>query len=153
MTVLRVLIVDDEPPIRRFLRTALAAQDYRVEEAADGETALDFLKRNPVDLIVLDLGLPGMDGLALCRAIRRQTYSGYVYIVLHTSKDTDEDMLEGLDAGADDYLCKGTSKAQIIRRLNTAQRILSYERALKSSLEQTTRTATANARPAANLTS
>ena len=70
MNPLRILIVDDEPPIRRFLRTALAAQGYRVEEAADGEAALDFLKRNPVDLVVLDLGLPGMDGLEVVRQLR-----------------------------------------------------------------------------------
>ena len=66
MNPLRVLIVDDEPPIRRFLRTALSAQDYRVEEAADGEAALDFLKRNPVDLVVLDLGLPGRTASRFC---------------------------------------------------------------------------------------
>ena len=72
MNPLRVLIVDDEPPIRRFLRTALSAQDYRVEEAGDGEAALDFLKRNPVDLVVLDLGLPGMDGLEVVRRLRAQ---------------------------------------------------------------------------------
>ena len=70
MNPLRILIVDDEPPIRRFLRTALAAQDYRVEEAGDGEAALDFLKRNPVDLVILDLGLPGMDGLDVVRRLR-----------------------------------------------------------------------------------
>jgi len=149
----KVLLVDDDEIVLEYLSLFVAAAGYDVVKATSGEAALASMQHDFAQIVILDISMPGMDGLALCRAIRRQTYSGYVYIVLHTSKDTDEDILEGLDAGADDYLCKGTSKAQIIRRLNTAQRILSYERALKSSLEQTDRTATANARPAANLTS
>jgi sigma-B regulation protein RsbU (phosphoserine phosphatase) len=149
----KVLLVDDDEIVLDYLSLFVAAAGYDIVTATNGEAALASMQQDFAQIVMLDISMPGMDGLALCRAIRRQTYSGYVYIVLHTSKDTDEDILEGLDAGADDYLCKGTSKAQIIRRLSTAQRILSYERALKSSLEQSERTATANARPAAHLTS
>jgi DNA-binding response OmpR family regulator len=86
-------------------------------------------------IVLLDINMPGMDGLALCRTIRSHTYSGYVYVLLHTSKDTEADMLDGLNAGADDYLIKGTSKAQILGRLRTAQRILSLEQTVRTSCE------------------
>jgi phosphoserine phosphatase RsbU/P len=144
----KVLLVDDDEIVLDYLSLIVAAADYDVVKATNAEAALASMQRDFAQIVILDISMPGMDGLALCRAIRRQTYSGYVYMILHTSKDTDEDMLEGLDAGADDYLCKGTSKGQIIRRLGTAQRILSYERALKRSLAQTDRTATVNAHPA-----
>jgi phosphoserine phosphatase RsbU/P len=146
----KVLLVDDDEIVLDYLSLFVAAAGYDVVKATNGEAALASMQQDFAQIAILDISMPGMDGLALCRAIRRQTYSGYVYIVLHTSKDTDEDILEGLDAGADDYLCKGTSKAQIIRRLSTAQRILSYEHALKSSLEKADCPATANARPAAH---
>jgi sigma-B regulation protein RsbU (phosphoserine phosphatase) len=146
----KVLLVDDDEIVLDYLSLFVTAAGYDIVTATNGEAALASMQQDFAQIVILDISMPGMDGLALCRAIRRQTYSGYVYIVLHTSKDTDEDILEGLDAGADDYLCKGTSKAQIIRRLSTAQRILSYERALKRSLEQPDRAATANARPAAH---
>ena len=81
-----MLVVDDEPPIRRFLRTSLTAQGYRVIEAADGEAALEVLKRrNPSDLIVLDLGLPGMDGLEVIRQLRDA--GSAVPIVVLSSRD------------------------------------------------------------------
>jgi len=146
----KVLLVDDDEIVLDYLSLFVTAAGYDIVTATNGEAALASMQQDFAQIVILDISMPGMDGLALCRAIRRQTYSGYVYIVLHTSKDTDEDILEGLDAGADDYLCKGTSNAQIIRRLSTAQRILSYERALKSSLEQTDRTAKADACPAAH---
>src|SRR5882762_10364067 len=98
MTPLRILIIDDEPPIRRFLRTALAAQDYRVEEAGDGEAALEFLKRNVVDLIVLDLGLPGMDGLEVVRRVRAAGSS--TPIIILSSRDDEAGKVAALDLGA-----------------------------------------------------
>jgi sigma-B regulation protein RsbU (phosphoserine phosphatase) len=127
----KVLLVDDDEIVLDYLSMFVGAAGYDIVKATSGEAALASMQQDFAQIVILDVSMPGMDGLALCRAIRRQTYSGYVYIVLHTSKDTDEDILEGLDAGADDYLCKGTSNAQIIRRLSTAQRILSHERTLK----------------------
>jgi DNA-binding response OmpR family regulator len=130
----KVLLVDDDELVLDYLGLFIGAAGYDIVKATSGQAALASMRQDFAQIVMLDIGMPGMDGLELCRAIRRQTYSGYVYIVLHTSRDTDEDILEGLDAGADDYLGKGTPKAQIIRRLNTAQRIISYERALKISL-------------------
>jgi DNA-binding response OmpR family regulator len=130
----KVLLVDDDEIVLEYLSLFIGAAGYDVAKATSGQDALTSMQQNFAQIVMLDVGMPGMSGLELCRAIRGQTYPGYVYIVLHTSRDTDEDILEGLDAGADDYLGKGTPKAQIVRRLNTAQRILSYERTLKTSL-------------------
>jgi two-component system KDP operon response regulator KdpE len=120
MTPLRLLIVDDEPPIRRFLRTALAAQDYRVEEAGDGEAALEFLKRNPVDLIVLDLGLPGMDGLEVIRRLREGGSATPVIIL--SSRDDEAGKVAALDLGADDYVAKPFGMEELSARIRAALR-------------------------------
>jgi two-component system KDP operon response regulator KdpE len=120
MTPLRLLIVDDEPPIRRFLKTALASQDYRIEEAGDGETALDFLKRNPVDLVVLDLGLPGMDGLAVVRRLREQ--GSTTPIIILSSRDDEAGKVAALDLGADDYVSKPFGMEELSARIRAALR-------------------------------
>ncbi len=120
MNPLRILIVDDEPPIRRFLKTALTAQDYRVEEAGDGETALDFLKRNPVDLIVLDLGLPGIDGLEVIR--RRREEGDTTPIVILSSRDDEAGKVQALDLGADDYVAKPFGMEELSARIRAALR-------------------------------
>ena len=116
----RILIIDDEPPIRRFLRTALAAQDYRVEEAGDGEAALDFLKRNAVDLIVLDLGLPGMDGLEVVRRLRAS--GSATPIVILSSRDDEAGKVAALDLGADDYVSKPFGMEELCARIRAALR-------------------------------
>jgi two-component system KDP operon response regulator KdpE len=120
MNPLRILIVDDEPPIRRFLRTALAAQDYRVEEAGDGEVALDFLKRNPVDLVVLDLGLPGMDGLEVIRRLRGE--GSAVPVIVLSSRDDEVGKVAALDLGADDYVSKPFGMEELSARIRAALR-------------------------------
>ena len=120
MTPLRILIVDDEPPIRRFLRTALAAQGYRVEEAADGEAALEFVKRNPVDLIVLDLGLPGIDGLDVVRRLRQA--GSAIPIVILSSRDDEAGKVAALDLGADDYVSKPFGVEELSARIRAALR-------------------------------
>jgi sigma-B regulation protein RsbU (phosphoserine phosphatase) len=130
----KVLIVDDDEIVLDYLSLLVEAVGYDVVKATSGEAALAAMQRDFAQIVMLDIGMPVMDGLELCRAIRRRIYSGYVYIVLHTSRDSDEDMLEGLDAGADDFLRKGTPKARIISRLSAAQRVLTYERTLKASL-------------------
>jgi two-component system KDP operon response regulator KdpE len=120
MNPLRLLIVDDEPPIRRFLKTALAAQDYRVEEAGDAESALAFLARNPVDLIVLDLGLPGMDGLEMVRRLRGQ--GNATPIVILSSRDDEAGKVAALDEGADDYVSKPFGMEELSARIRAALR-------------------------------
>jgi two-component system KDP operon response regulator KdpE len=120
MNPLRVLIVDDEPPIRRFLRTALTAQGYRVEEVEDGEAALDFLKRNPVDLIILDLGLPDIDGIEIVRRLRGA--GSATPIIILSSRDDEVGKVAALDMGADDYVAKPFGIEELSARIRAAVR-------------------------------
>lgn len=117
---LTVLVVDDEPPIRRFLRTALDSQGYRVVEADSGEAALAELSRNRIDLLILDLGLPGMDGFSVIERLRGQ---GSVLPVIVLSSRTDEKgKVAALDLGADDYLTKPFGIEELLARVRAALR-------------------------------
>jgi two-component system KDP operon response regulator KdpE len=119
-TPLRILAVDDEPPIRRFLRTSLGAQGYSVLEAEDGQSALDLLRRNAVDLVVLDLGLPGMDGFEVIRRLRD---SGSSVPIIVLSVRTDEaGKVRALDLGADDYISKPFGVDELLARIRAALR-------------------------------
>ena len=119
-TPLRVLVVDDEPPIRRFLRTSLRAQGYHVLEAADGSTALDLIGRNPPDVIVLDLGLPDINGVEVIRRLRHQ--GATVPVVVLSSRTDERDKVEALDLGADDYVTKPFGMEELLARLRAALR-------------------------------
>jgi two-component system cell cycle response regulator len=130
----KVLLVDDDEIVRHSLGRIIGAAGYDIATAPDAETALLCMQRNFASIVILDVCMPGMNGLALCRAIRNEIYSGYVYVMLHTTKDTEEDILAGLEAGADDYLSKSTPKSQLVGRLRTAQRILMLEHSLKAAL-------------------
>jgi two-component system KDP operon response regulator KdpE len=117
---LRVLVVDDEPAIRRFLRTSLTAQGYQVTEAEDGRTALELLKRNTTDVLVLDLGLPDIDGFDVIRQLRD---AGSVVPIIVLSSRTDEaGKVRALDSGADDYLTKPFGVDELLARLRAALR-------------------------------
>ncbi len=120
MTALRILIVDDEPPIRRFLRTSLTAQGYDVLEAEDGQTALDLMRRNAVGLIVLDLGLPGMDGFEVIRRVR-ESGSAVPIVVLSVRAD-EAGKVQALDLGADDYVSKPFGMDELLARIRAALR-------------------------------
>jgi two-component system, OmpR family, KDP operon response regulator KdpE len=120
MTPLYILVVDDEPAIRRFLKTSLATQDYRVAEAADGSAALAMLKREPFDVLVLDLGLPGMDGFEVIRSLR-ESGSTLPIIVLSVRAD-EEGKVRALDLGADDYVTKPFGIEELLARIRAALR-------------------------------
>jgi two-component system KDP operon response regulator KdpE len=117
---IRILAVDDEPPIRRFLRTSLSAQGYDVLEAEDGAQALAMLRRNAVDLVVLDLGLPGMDGLDVIRTLREQ--GSQVPIVVLSSRTDEAGKVKALDLGADDYVTKPFGVDELLARIRAAVR-------------------------------
>lgn len=120
----KVLIVDDEHAIRRFLRTSLHAHGYEVHEAATGEDAiLQTINIRP-DLIILDLGLPGMDGIEVTKRIREWTQTP---IVILSVQNQDTDKIEALDAGADDYLTKPFSVGELTARLRVAMRHMRLE--------------------------
>ena len=115
----RVLVVDDEPQIRRALTLNLGARGYEVLEAPDGERALAVVAAEQPDLVLLDLGLPGMDGIRVLRALRE--WSDLPTIVL-TVRDDERSKVEALEAGADDYVTKPFGMAELIARLRAVLR-------------------------------
>jgi len=117
---LRLLIVDDEPPIRRFLRTSLTARGYYVLEAEDGSSALDMVRTNAVDVLVLDLGLPDIDGLAVIRCLRDQ--GSALPIIVLSSRTDEAGKVEALDLGADDYVTKPFGVDELLARIRAALR-------------------------------
>ena len=117
---LRILVVDDEPPIRRLLHTSLTAQNYDVLEAEDGSTALALLRRNAVDAVVLDLGLPGMDGFEVIKSLRDE--GSAVPIVVLSSRADESGKVRALDMGADDYVTKPFGMDELFARVRAAMR-------------------------------
>jgi two-component system, OmpR family, KDP operon response regulator KdpE len=116
---LRVLVVDDEPPIRKLLRMGLATQGYQVLEAPNAKAALELSAQKP-DLIILDLGLPDMQGLDLLRAIRTQ-HEGVPIVVL-SSRGDEAAKVQALDLGADDYVTKPFGMDELLARIRAALR-------------------------------
>ena len=118
-----ILVVEDDPPVRNLITTTLKMNDYRYLAAAGGETAiLEASSHNP-DIVLLDLGLPDMDGVEVIRSIR--SWSNLPIIVI-SARSEDSDKIEALDAGADDYLTKPFSVEELLARLRVTQRRLSY---------------------------
>ncbi len=115
----RALVVDDEPSLVRVVVGYLQADGFEVESAGDGRTALDLARRHDLDVIVLDLGLPGLDGIEVCRELR--TFSD-AYVVMLTARADEVDMLIGLAVGADDYLTKPFSPRELMARIHTLLR-------------------------------
>jgi two-component system KDP operon response regulator KdpE len=114
MSTGKILVVDDEPQIRRVMRSALTKQRYMVADARNGEEALEKLRDERYDLIILDRNMPGMGGLAACRSIRATSDVG---IIMLTVRKTEPDKVEALDAGADDYVTKPFSMPELLARV------------------------------------
>jgi two-component system, OmpR family, KDP operon response regulator KdpE len=119
MSAGRILVVDDEPQIRRIMRTTLTGAGYEVEDAKTGEEALEKLRDYHPDLVLLDMNMPGMGGLAVCREIRAGTGVG---IIMLTVRNTEADKVEALDAGADDFVNKPFSTPELLARIRAALR-------------------------------
>jgi len=115
----RVLVVDDEPQIGRLLKTSLGARGYEVAVASDGQAALDLAASWRPDLILLDLGLPIIDGLEVCRQVRAWSQ---VPIIVLTVRDAEQDKVAALDLGADDYLTKPFGTDELLARIRVALR-------------------------------
>jgi two-component system KDP operon response regulator KdpE len=118
----RILVVDDEPQIRRVMRTTLTANGYEVSDARTGEEAVEKLGKERFDLILLDVNLPGMNGLEASRMIRSGTLVPDVAIIMLTIRDAEKDKVEALDAGADDYVVKPFSTPELLARIRAALR-------------------------------
>ena len=114
-----ILVIDDEPRYLRLIKANLLTKDYEVYTALDGVRALEFFSTNPVDLILLDIMLPGMDGFEVCHRIRQ--FSS-VPIIMLTAKNEEQERVKGLDMGADDYLVKPFSAMELLARVRAVLR-------------------------------
>jgi two-component system, OmpR family, KDP operon response regulator KdpE len=115
----RILVVDDDPQIRRVLRATLASAEYIVDEARSGEEAVTALLRDKADLVLLDMNMPGIGGMETCRLIRT---SSEVPIIVLTVRSAEKDKVEALDAGADDYVTKPFGTPELMARIRAALR-------------------------------
>jgi diguanylate cyclase (GGDEF)-like protein len=134
---MRILIADDDAISRRMMGMMLRQMGYEVDSAVNGRDALDkLLNADGPRLALLDWVMPEMDGPEVCRRIRTANGQLYVYLILLTSKDTTEALVEGLDAGADEYLTKPCNSDELKARLRTGERILQLEDKLVSAREE-----------------
>jgi two-component system KDP operon response regulator KdpE len=114
-----ILVIEDEPPIRRFLRASLRGEGYRLAEAETGQQGLSLAATQPPDLVILDLGLPDMDGLQIIEELRRWSQ---MPIIILSARDREQDKVVALDRGADDYLSKPFGVGELLARIRVALR-------------------------------
>ena len=129
MTAANILVVDDEPQIRRVLRSTLTTRGYVITDAKTGEEALEWVRREPPDLILLDVNMPGMGGIEACRQIRRVSTAP---IIMLTVRNAERDKVLALDAGADDYVVKPFGIEELLARIRASLRRYSPSDALPS---------------------
>jgi two-component system KDP operon response regulator KdpE len=115
----RILVVDDEPQIRRVMRSTLTAEGYEVHDAKTGAEALEELRKDRYDLVLLDVNMPGMDGLETCKLIRA---SSEIAVIMLTVRGAEQDKIAALDAGADDYVTKPFSMPELLARIRAGLR-------------------------------
>ncbi len=131
-----ILIAEDDPVSRLFLEKTLVKAGYEVATVMNGREALESFSKKFFPIVLTDWIMPEMDGLQLCRAIRKNISTGYVFIFILTVRDSIDDMVAALEAGADDYLTKPFNRAELIARLQTATRVLELEKSLKGANEE-----------------
>jgi two-component system cell cycle response regulator len=131
-----ILIAEDNAVSRKLLEKSLVKAGHDVVTAANGRMAFEMFRKSFFPMVLTDWMMPEMDGIALCRAIRNHASPGYVYIVFLTAKDSKDDIVAGLEAGADDYLTKPFHPTELMARLTTGKRILELERSLKIANEE-----------------
>jgi len=122
MTTTRVLVVEDEQSIAEVLEYNLEKEGYEVDLEFRGDTALESIRSNPPDLILLDLMLPGLDGLEVCRLIKRDPSTASIPLVILTAKGEEVDRIVGLELGADDYISKPFSPREVVLRIKAVLR-------------------------------
>lgn len=127
-----ILLAEDDPVTRMLMTRFLKKAGYEVDAVADGAEALERMLKRYYPILVTDWEMPGMDGVALCKAVRSLQLDGYVYALLLTARDSKEHIIAGLDAGADDYLIKPVHEPELIARLNAGRRILNLEHSLRA---------------------
>lgn len=130
----RILVVEDDPLSCALIEMYLEQEGYPCVTAPNGREALELFKRDPLQIVITDWMMPEMDGTALCQAIRNMKTDSYTYMILLTSQNSPDAVVEGLESGADDYLVKPVNPAELKVRLKGARRILDLEDALRKSL-------------------
>ena len=134
---MRVLLAEDDPVHTRLVSGLLGRWGHEVSHAGDGVAALELLEASPrVQLAIIDWMMPKLDGLDLCREIRRRFNAPYLYVILLTARDQREDMLQGFEAGADDYLVKPVHHTELHARLRAAERIIDLQAQLLAAQER-----------------
>jgi DNA-binding response OmpR family regulator len=131
-TIMRLLIIEDEAPMRTALVETLAAEGYRVRSAADGVAGLELACTEPFDLVLLDIMMPGLDGFAVCRELRKRGRD--MPVLMLTAKGQVDDRVDGLDSGADDYLVKPFSLRELLARIRAQLRRKEREEIIGSEL-------------------
>jgi len=121
---MKVLIVDDDNIVRRVLKRAVLGLEHEAVGCVDAEQALEAMDRDNFPLVILDWMLPGMDGLELCRRIRKRPGGQNCFVLMVTAKNTHEDLMEVLDAGADDYIAKPIDVKLLKTRITVAERMI-----------------------------
>jgi len=124
---MQILIVDDDDIALELLSNTLQEAGHKVESARDGEQALELLRTGLYRMVISDWVMPGLSGVELCRNIRSRHHAGYIYIILVSSRDKPREIVEGLDAGADDFITKPFDPAELSVRVRAGERILSLE--------------------------
>ena len=131
MSTGRILVVDDDPQLRRVLQITLTAHDYEVSDARSGEEALERLRSENYDLVLLDVNMSGMGGIEACRAFRRGPHGSELAIIMLTVRNNEKDKVDALDAGADDYVIKPFSNPELLARIRAALRRVPVDAGLK----------------------
>jgi diguanylate cyclase (GGDEF)-like protein len=127
-----ILLAEDDPVTRLLVTRFLKNAGYQVDAVVNGSEALEKMAHNYYPMLITDWEMPGIDGVALCKAVRNMKFDGYVYALLMTSRNAKEHVIAGLEAGADDYLIKPVHELELIARLNAGRRILALEHSLRA---------------------
>lgn len=128
---MKILIAEDDPISRKILQTILAKDGNEVTAVEDGLKALEALQKESPDMLITDWMMPDLDGLQLSRQVRALNLPSYVYIILLTALTEKQRIIEGLDAGADDYVTKPYDKTELLARVRAGERVIKLERSLR----------------------
>jgi sigma-B regulation protein RsbU (phosphoserine phosphatase) len=133
---MRILIAEDEPISRRLLETTLTKAGHDVAATEDGTKALDSIQKEVPDILITDWMMPELDGLELCRRLRKLELPSYVYVIVLTALTQKENITQGLDAGADDYVTKPFERTELLARVRAGQRVIQLEKSLRERNEE-----------------
>jgi DNA-binding response OmpR family regulator len=128
---MKILIAEDEMTSRKILEKTLSKVGYQIIAVEDGLKALSLIQKDIPDMLITDWMMPDLDGLELCRKVREMNLPSYIYIILWTALTQKENIIMGLDAGADDYITKPFDKTELLARVRAGERVIQLERSLR----------------------